>query len=458
MSWLSRGTRHLHDARTIGALALASLLVGTDALALPQFAIRSSRTCNNCHVEPFEFENPSIELRKCSLNCGTCHVNPSGGGMRGGSGRYYGREEVPLFGSRPSEWVAESVLTSSAGPASGPSSGPTTFEAARSGAHIPGHRARYAGLEPFPIVQLGADLRLMGYFPEGGTNAFFPMQTDLHLAVRPYNPEQLNEGRVTVLATLGFEGRRANEFSGFADRFFVKEYWALAHDLPYQLYGKLGRFLPAYGWRLDDHTPFIRQGQGFDNEAQVTGLEVGLNPNYLFGHLSIFNPALEWDKPIESDRGIGVAASGGYRELLWQLGGQFMAQARKDATELWAGAHWGLNFHEATHDWKGLELAPVIYLGELDVQTRTPEGGDAVTALSAFHEVDVEAHRGINLKLRYDWRDANLSNLDDHRHRLTFGFEIHPYTFVEVIAQYRLNLEPGSRDDNEGILQVHGWF
>ena len=42
--------------------------------------------------------------------------------------------------------------------------------------------------------------------------------------------------------------------------------------------------LPAHGWRTDDHTGFVRQGQmifgqPFDHERRVTGLEFGMNPN-----------------------------------------------------------------------------------------------------------------------------------------------------------------------------------
>ncbi len=34
------------------------------------------------------------------------------------------------------------------------------------------------------------------------------------------------------------------------------------------------------------------------------------------------------------------------------------------------------------------------------------------------------------------------------------------YTFVEIIAQYRINIEPSSRSktNNEALLQVHGWY
>ena len=139
------------------------------------------------------------------------------------------------------------------------------------------------------------------------------------------------------------------------------------HDLPYQMYVRAGRFLPPHGWKLDDHTGFIRQGQmimglPFDHERQVTGIEVGINPNYAYGHLSLFNSADQWDAPIDHDCGYGAAASGGWRDLGWQAGGSFIYGQRSalksgdcgspgevPAWQQWAmSAQWALNLHYLT--------------------------------------------------------------------------------------------------------------
>ena len=44
--------------------------------------------------------------RSCSLDCSNCHVSPAGGGLRTPSGQFYGREELPTWGPRPSARAA----------------------------------------------------------------------------------------------------------------------------------------------------------------------------------------------------------------------------------------------------------------------------------------------------------------------------------------------------------------
>lgn len=433
---------------------LGAILAPTIAQAVPQFAVRSARACNNCHVAPIDWHDPAIELRKCSLNCNTCHVNPTGGGLRTAAGIFYGREILPLWaiGGRPGDEDWSKPLNR---PASQPKS-PINYAAPR-----PNSAERYGGITSNPWWQLGFDIRGMAYFPEeeGLDTSVFPMQMDLHAAVRPYNPEDTNEGRVTLLTTLGFEGSRTEQFDNTLDRFFVKEWMAILHDLPYQLYAKAGRFLPAFGWRLDDHTAFIRQGQTFDNERQVTGVEVGVNPNYLYAHASVFYPSPDWESPIDIDSGIGTAWSVGYRDFFWQAGGSFLFENASTGSDVWLGANWSINLHEALHPWKwGSEFLPIIYLGEFDVRLTSPDGGDGRTGLTAFHEINVWPIDGINIKLRYDWQDPDIGFLDDHRHRYTAGLEIHPVTGIELILQYRFNDEPAGISNNDALIQIHGWF
>lgn len=434
----------------------ALLAVPEVARALPQFSVRSSRMCSNCHIAPTGWDNPDVSERKCSLGCGTCHVNPTGGGMRAVGGRFYGREILAMFGDRPSLRVPPPKT-----PASRPAGDSQPELQDDYAVPTAGSSERYGYIDSMPWIQVGADVRMMLYGRDDESLAVFPMQADLYVAGSPYNPEKLNEGRLTLLVNAGFRGSRAEEFDGFIDRAFVREWWALAHDWPYQAYAKVGRFMPAFGWRLDDHSAFIRQEQSFGAERQVTGVEVGLNPNYLYAHASLFNPASAWDKPIDKDAGIGTALSAGYRELLWQAGGSFMFESRDDASELWAGANWSINLHDARdfHRFKGLDWIPLIYMGQFDYRRRSPaDGGRVVNGLTAFHELDFLILEGLNFKARYDWQDPDLDLRDDHRHRYTVGLEFHPYTFIEVIAQYRRNVLATGDDFNEAFLQLHGFF
>ncbi len=447
------------------------------ASALPQFSVQSARRCDNCHLDPVKWENPEVSKRKCSLSCTSCHINPTGGGMRTAAGRFYGKEILAMFGHKPSDgWEkSEGARSQPAGDgAEQTSDGPASPSA--------GSAARYAGDDPTPQLSIGSDLRFMGYFDgrPDQPNAFFPMQMDLYLAGTIYNPDEYGQGRLTVLLNGGVLGSRAEEFGGFQDRFFLREWWALYNDLPYQLYAKAGQFLPVFGWRLDDHTAFIRQGQSFTNERQVTGLEVGFNPNYLYGHASIYANGPISGRGIGGSRnrvavllsndgtpdapnkafneGWGTAWSGGWRDLWWQAGGSVMYEDRPSGTDLWAGANWALNFHEGMHPWKKLNWLPLTYLGEIDYRKTSPDGGRASSGLAAFHELDLLIMEGLTVIARYDWQDPDLELKGDHKHRYTFGVSAHLYTHFELITQVRFNVEPDDKPNNEALIQLHGWF
>ena len=445
-------------------------------LATPQIAVRSADGCATCHVDPVDWENPELAYRKCSLNCTTCHVVPTGGGMRNESGLYYGQVTLPTFLKRevpPVQYTRPTLDAPSTQPSEAPATQPATAaadapatqpasNAVRAIVPPPGSADRYGGIEPFPFFQFGTDVRFLAYFPnqEGEDNAFFPMQTDLLLALRPYNPKQLNQGRLTLYAAPGALGARKPENIEAKDRLFVREYFAMFHDLPYQVYVRAGRFLPAFGWKLDDHTPFIRQGQTFlgapfDHERQVTGVEAGINPNYFFAHVSAFNAANDWKAPVDADAGWGTAVHAGWRDLPWHLAGSLMLGGRKGESQQMVGANWAVNLAP-------LGLIPLSYLGEYDVNRVTPEGGDARLGLIAFHELDYVLHDGVNLKTRYEWQDSSIDDAYDTRHRVVLGAEWHPVRHLEVIVQYRHNWayaeDRFSADADEAFVQLHGWY
>ena len=489
----------------IGIAAFCALLAPAfgvqTAHATPQIAVRSADACDTCHVEPIEWQNPELEFRKCSLNCSTCHVIPTGAGMRNESGLYYGRVTLPMFlkwepsaiyqppildaeapemrgdsgsqpsgesGSQPSgDSGSQPSLASGSQPSrdsgSRPGGDSVSQPTLRTSAPAAGTKDRFGGIEPSPDLQVGADYRGMAYFPNapGEESAVFPMELDLELAYRPYNPRQQNEGRVTVYAAPGFLGARdAESYDSTADRLFLREYWAMYHDLPYQFYARVGRFLPAFGWKTDDHTTSTRQvqsflGSPFDHERQVTGAELGINPNYLFAHFSVFNASNDWKAPIRPEDGYGMAVHAGYRDLPWQAAGSMMVGRREGNDQQMLGANGAINLRP----WGG---PPLSYLTEYMINRQAPKKGEASTGLAVWHELNYLLRDGLNLKTRYEWRDANVDNAKDTAHRMVFGLEYHVVRYVEIIAQYRHNWqiaeERFSPTLDEGLLQLHLWY
>jgi len=454
--------------------ALCALLLSPGlASATPQIAVRSADSCGTCHVDPIDWENPALDQRKCSLNCTTCHVVPTGGGMRNESGLYYGQVTLPTWLKRevpPVEYhrpVIEAPTTQPDAAGSQPDaagSQPAAPAEAPLRAVVPqaGTAERYAGIEPFPFFQVGADVRFMAYFPNEPTAeaAFFPMETDLQLALRPYNPRALNQGRLTLYASPAALGARDPDNIDPEDRLFVREYFAMYHDLPYQIYARAGRFLPAFGWKLDDHTAFIREGQAFmgapfDHEREVTGVELGVNPNYFFAHLSAFNASGDWKRPVDADAGWGTALHAGWRDLPWHLAGSLMLGGSERLSQQMVGASWAV-------DLAPLGWFPLSYLGEYDLNRSTAKGGAPRTGLVAFHELNYLVHDGVNVKSRYEWQDSDIDAAYDSRHRAVVGVEWHAVRHLEVIAQYRHNWayaeERWSAESDDMFLQLHGWY
>ena len=175
-----------------------------------------------------------IFLSRQYSRCTNCHYSPAGGGLLTPYGRSLSREELSTFGRSP---------------------GPTPQGRE--------HEFLFGLLrgrsEP---LQLGIDLRpsrLHFDFGELTSTRSLLMNAELTAALR--------RNGFTFYGQLGRQPR------GDDPRVASFEHW-LGYESERGLGARVGRFLPAYGVRLADHTSLTRAPLDLDNEDQVYALEL----------------------------------------------------------------------------------------------------------------------------------------------------------------------------------------
>jgi hypothetical protein len=174
-----------------------------------------------------------IFLSRQHARCTTCHFSPTGGGLLTPYGRSLSREELSTFGKSTA-------------------------------LRPPGreHEFLFGALgDSLRGISIGSDLRPSHLDVDATgfkSTRDFLMNADIMVGLR--------RGSWTAYGELGRQPRD----SGVRVASFE-------HCLAYQTThwgARAGRFLPAYGIRLADHTSFTRAPLGLDNNDQVYGLEL----------------------------------------------------------------------------------------------------------------------------------------------------------------------------------------
>ena len=448
-----------NDHRVWVALATAFLLLAVvrPAAATPIYAVRAARACNTCHIEPIGWNDPPEKKdRKCSVDCGVCHVNRTGGGLRTPAGDYYGLELLPTFsfddrpsaGTNPESHRPPDDQYSTIGRYrlwegfSGWKSGNTNVHEITD---------RYGSIDADPMVTVGMDARLMVYAPLGDTDtAVFPMQLDGHI----YG-EVMDD--LAFYGTVGLQGRQArtvnsaNTENRFQELFTLRELAVDYGAIPYNGYVRGGRFTKPYGWRYPDHTVSTRKPLDFDQFSQVWGAEVGINPNYAFAHVAGYYQGIPDFPGEQAPKGAGASFIAGYRDLGWQAGLSFEGLRVFDIQEqdrITIGPMWGLN------------LFPVTYTGELDIRASLanediPEGE---TGLYLYNEINALMYQGVNALVSHSWYRGDMGDKASQRSRITFGAQWDVVQHVQLALNFRLRFNAGDLAEQDFLLWMHLWL
>jgi hypothetical protein len=329
--------------------------------------------------------------------CQACHVNPSGGGMRLVGGVKYGREELPV-----TTWADEFALDEFS-----------------------------TQLNNF--VSVGADFRTLFFYLEDATddkNAFFQMQGDVYMNFRLAK-------KVNIYLDKGL-------YSGF-------EIFGQANVLPENGSVKVGKFVPNYGTRLDDHRTYIREFTGLSLETGTpyyTGAELAVSPGPATITAGIFNSS--------EGRGTGIDKN---KAFLGRAEGLF---------ELAEGTYLGLGANILYKDVQGGKTSYLggfgsfsyenfTILGEADL-VKNDVSGSRTDGLILYGEMDYMVVQGLDLKFIYDFYDLDIDLQTGAFSRYSFGFEFFPISGVEVRPLYRINMEEPEADkvdNNEIHMLVH---
>lgn len=308
--------------------------------------------------------------QKCML----CHTSPTGGGMRNAYASQF---------LLPSEMVFD-------------------LNEEESGGSI--------GADLSDQVSVGADLRtLFRYSPDDehqAENNIFQMQGDLY-----------------------FHFQMSSRFSATLEQGISGSYelFGSAFILPAGGYVKVGRFVPAYGWRFADHGMFVRQELGWaPPQHSDVGLELGFFPGKTSLNLSLLNGSR--GATMDADDRFAAALRGEWRHSLGSmnvaLGGSFYREQESGVERTLAGPFYYL------------QLGRFTLIGEADLESVAGRAGGNLLAHS--QELRVRLHRGLDLRATYNYLDPDLDNQSGARRKMGIGADLLATPFFGVLGMFNL--------------------
>jgi hypothetical protein len=323
-------------------------------------------------------------LSRQYTHCTTCHYSATGGGLLTPYGRSLSRQELSTIGRTDpgTKGTEEAFLYGLLGDTLGP-------------------------------VQAGIDVRpahLHLDFGDGGTSRNLFMTGDLLAAYR-----------ANGWTVYGEVGREPLPSGSKIDSY---EYW-VAHETTKGLGLRAGRFLPAYGIHLADHTAFTRANLGLDSYDQVLALEVSQTWDHHLLQLSV-GPGRA-DSVLHDDGRQAFTATGrfqfdlGSRSVL-VASGLYRNRSRIDARNGAGGVAFGFSPTSRLTIWT-----------EGDAQFR--QGAPGAPAYTLLNETSFEVFRGIWLKvspqLRTDYGETSGGVV-----RMLFEANLLPRTHWNVDVSY----------------------
>jgi hypothetical protein len=327
---------------------------------------------------------------RTNLKCQNCHIDPNGGGMRNYYGSaMYARETLPV-----PAWSEDTTM---------------------------------AGFTPRlnDFVSIGMDMRTLFYYQQQQEHtSFFQMQGNLYICARLANK-----------LLLYFDKEL---YSGF-------DVFGIANMFPANGYIKVGRFTPAFGTRIDDHTTFIKTKTVFPNyRREDTGIELGISPTSFTWNMGVFNGESGADPSNGWIRLFTTRAEALFRvaDMNFSLGGSVWFNDGKAGNLTMCGGFTGLSYKNTTI--------------HAEADLKKDNAGLGTQEFISYFEVNYLILDGLDLKLIYDFYDPDVKYITGSESRYSIGAEFFPLPGVELRPMYRLGKkDPGNVRQNEFDFLVH---
>ena len=356
------------------------------------------------------FSLPRYALRMGGT-CADCHVNPTGGLMRNSSGWFFGKNVLPM--ERPSK---EFPMSQNIG----------------------------------DNIQYGLDFR--------GNSLLYMTDSTKRIDF---------QGMTGSVYTNVDLSEKINVFARYDFIWQIWEAYAVAHILPNDGYIKGGSFTPNYGIRLDDHTAYTRggdlgiitpgaskRGLIFDPRYVESGVEVGQYiSNFALITASVGNPrspgVFVTDPTYTANLEIYPTVSD---VAALMLGGSVTVFKQQMFTSS------GVKYPEVQMfgGYAGVGFGDFALMGEYDIAKNYVKQDSSSSAMMI--QASYRFVKGLEAVIRYDRFDPLTSRDKDDISRLIFGFEFHPYSFIEIRPQYRLQMEHPTIRNDTFLIQMHLWY
>lgn len=331
-------------------------------------------------------------------SCGTCHVAPSGGGMRNTYGNVYSRSLLPertvsFNDEDPFIWTGE----------------------------------------VFDVLRLGANLRGGWRDTEVDERQRISV-SDLDRA-SVYAAIELFDDRFMIYAD--------QEFAQGTD--FNREAWA-RWKFGDSWYIRGGRMFLPYGLRLEDDSAWIRQVPGINFTTPDKGVEIGFDKGPWSAQFAVSNGTAGGD---EIDSGKQYSLNAVYMRPGWRVGGSLnyndSSFGDRELYSLYGGYRW----------------RQVAFLGEIShiVDMGFPEGRRSQTA--TLLEANWRYKRGHNLKITYEHLDPDDTLPRDQQNRYGLVWEYFPIQYVQLRAglrEYEGIPQSDVQNRFERFIQLHLYF